>query len=43
LKSDEGMKWGKMRNAFGDLQNIGFKGVLLKVTAKKTDKPGDGV
>jgi biopolymer transport protein TolR len=44
LKSDEGMKWGKMRNAFGDLQNIGFKGVLLKVTAKKTGNPGgDGV
>ena len=44
LKSDEGMKWGKMRNAFGDLQSIGFKGVLLKVTAKKTGNPGaDGV
>ncbi len=38
LKSDVGMKWGKMRNAFFDLQDIGFKGVLLKVTERK--KPG---
>lgn len=36
LKSDEGMKWGKMRSAFAQLQDIGFKGVLLKVVAKKT-------
>ena len=35
LKSDEGMKWGKMRSTFLDLQNIGFKGVLLKVVEKK--------
>jgi biopolymer transport protein ExbD len=43
LKSDQGMKWGKMRNAFFDLQDIGFKGVLLKVTEKKTPgKPGGG-
>ena len=43
LKSDQGMKWGKMRSAFFDLQDIGFKGVLLKVTEKKTPgKPGDG-
>ena len=42
LKSDQQMKWGKMRNAFFDLQDIGFKGVLLKVTEKKTGKPGDG-
>lgn len=42
LKSDEGMKWGKMRNTFGDLQGIGFKGVLLKVTAKKPANPGGG-
>ena len=42
LKSDQLMKWGKMRNAFFDLQDIGFKGVLLKVTEKKTGKPGDG-
>jgi biopolymer transport protein TolR len=38
LKSDQGMTWGKMRAAFFDLQDIGFKGVLLKVTEKK--KPG---
>jgi len=38
LKSDQGMTWGKMRSAFFDLQDIGFKGVLLKVTEKK--KPG---
>jgi biopolymer transport protein TolR len=44
LKSDQGMKWGKMRNAFVDLQDIGFKGVLLKVVAKKTPgQAGDGV
>ena len=42
LKSDQLMKWGKMRAAFFDLQDIGFKGVLLKVTEKKTGKPGDG-
>jgi len=43
LKSDTAMKWGKMRNAFFDLQDIGFKGVLLKVTEKKTPgKAGDG-
>jgi biopolymer transport protein TolR len=41
LKSDQLMKWGKMRSAFFDLQDIGFKGVLLKVTEKKTGKPGD--
>jgi biopolymer transport protein TolR len=42
LKSDQGMKYGKMRDAFFDLQDIGFKGVLLKVTEKKTagDKAG---
>ena len=42
LKSDQLMKWGKMRAAFFDLQDIGFKGVLLKVTEKKTGKPGEG-
>jgi biopolymer transport protein TolR len=43
LKSDQSMKWGKMRAAFFDLQDIGFKGVLLKVTEKKTPgKAGDG-
>src|SRR5882724_8182139 len=43
LKSDEGMKWGRMRSTFLELQNIGFKGVLLKVVEKKTNnKPGDG-
>jgi biopolymer transport protein TolR len=43
LKSDVGMKWGKMREAFFDLQDIGFKGVLLKVTEKKTPgKAGEG-
>jgi biopolymer transport protein TolR len=43
LKSDQAMRWGKMRSAFFDLQDIGFKGVLLKVTEKKTaGKPGDG-
>jgi biopolymer transport protein TolR len=40
LKSDQTMKWGRMRSAFFDLQDIGFKGVLLKVTEKK--KPGKG-
>lgn len=42
LKSDQGMKWGKMRAVFFDLQDVGFKGVLLKVTEKKTGKPGEG-
>lgn len=43
LKSDQGMQWGKMRAAFFDLQDIGFRGVLLKVTEKKTPgKAGDG-
>ena len=42
LKSDQRMTWGKMRALFFDLQDIGFKGVLLKVTEKKTGKPGDG-
>jgi biopolymer transport protein TolR len=43
LKSDQGMRWGKMREAFFDLQDIGFKGVLLKVTEKKTPgSAGDG-
>ena len=42
LKSDQGMKWGKMRSVFFDLQDIGFKGVLLKVTEKKTGKPDEG-
>ncbi len=41
LKSDETMRWSKMRAAFLDLQDIGFKGVLLKVTEKKT-KGGGG-
>ncbi|HYQ03193.1 MAG TPA: biopolymer transporter ExbD [Polyangiaceae bacterium] len=43
LKSDQSMKWGKMRSAFADLQGIGFKGVLLKVVAKKTPGQPDGV
>src|SRR5262245_1895744 len=30
LKSDQSMKWGKMRSTFLDLQDIGFKGVLMK-------------
>jgi biopolymer transport protein TolR len=38
LKSDQAMKWGKMRSTFFDLQDIGFKGILLKVSEKK--KPG---
>jgi biopolymer transport protein ExbD len=42
LKSDETMKWGRMRAAFFDLQDIGFKGVLLKVTERKTNKPAGG-
>jgi biopolymer transport protein TolR len=42
LKSDEAMKWGRMRSAFFDLQDIGFKGVLLKVTEKKNAKRGGG-
>lgn len=41
LKSDQTMRWGKMRSLFFDLQDIGFKGVLLKVTEKKTGKPGE--
>lgn len=43
LKSDQSMKWGKMRNVFADLQGIGFKGVLLKVVAKKSPGQPDGV
>ena len=43
LKSDQSMKWGKMRSALLDLQDIGWKGVLLKVVAKKVPgQPGDG-
>ena len=44
LKSDQGMKWGKMRTTLFELQDIGFKGVLLKVVAKKgPGEAGDGV
>jgi len=42
LKSDQGMKWGKMRSAFFDLQDIGFKGVLLKVTEKNQGERRSG-
>ena len=43
LKSDQGMKWGKMRLTLAELQDIGFKGVLLKVVAKKVPgQAGDG-
>src|SRR3954469_14521044 len=43
LKSDQTMKWGKMRSTLAELQDIGFKGVLLKVVAKKIPgQPGDG-
>ncbi len=43
LKSDQSMRWGKMRAVFAELQDIGFKGVLLKVVAKKTPgQAGDG-
>jgi biopolymer transport protein TolR len=40
LKSDQTMRYGKMRDTFFNLQDIGFKGVLLKVTEKK--KAGGG-
>lgn len=40
LKSDEAMRWGKMRATFLELQDIGFKGVLLKVTEKKSKSGG---
>jgi biopolymer transport protein TolR len=43
LKSDQSMKWGKMRGLLAELQDIGFKGVLLKVVAKKTPGKPDGV
>jgi biopolymer transport protein TolR len=42
LKSDQTMLWGKMRTTMFDLQDIGFKGVLLKVTERKGAKSGDG-
>ena len=43
LKSDQGMRWGKMRTTMLELQDIGFKGVLLKVVAKKVPgQAGDG-
>lgn len=44
LKSDQTMKWGKMRSTFLDLQDIGFKGILLKVQEKKkpVEKGGEG-
>jgi biopolymer transport protein TolR len=43
LKSDQTMKWGKMRTTLAELQDIGFKGVLLKVVAKKVPgQAGDG-
>ena len=40
LKSDQTMKYGRMRDTFFNLQDIGFRGVLLKVTEKK--KAGGG-
>jgi biopolymer transport protein TolR len=40
LKSDQSMRYGKMRDIFLSLQDIGFRGVLLKVVEKK--KPGSG-
>lgn len=40
LKSDQRMTWGKIRSLFFDLQDIGFKGVLLKVEEKKGATPG---
>jgi len=43
LKSDQSMRWGKMRTTMFELQDIGFKGVLLKVVAKKVPgQAGDG-
>lgn len=42
LKSDQGMKWGKMRSTFLDLQDIGFKGVLMKVVERKSGKSKEG-
>jgi hypothetical protein len=31
LKSDERAKYGRMRETFALVQDIGFKGILLKV------------
>ena len=42
LKSDQNMKWGKMRTTFLDLQDIGFKGVLMKVVERKSSKEKEG-
>jgi biopolymer transport protein ExbD len=38
LKTDEGVRYKKVRETFAVIQDIGFKGVLLKVIEKK--KPG---
>ncbi len=42
LTSDQGMRWGRMRSAFLELQQIGFKGVRLKVIEKKPARAGGG-
>ena len=38
LKVDERLPYQRVRETFASLQNMGFKGVSLKVTEKKKDK-----
>lgn len=38
LKVDERVPYQRVRETFGNLQNMGFKGVSLKVTEKKQDE-----
>jgi biopolymer transport protein TolR len=36
LKADARLNYGRVREAFADLQDLGFKGVSLKVSERKT-------
>lgn len=40
LKSDEKAKYKKMRDTFAMAQDVGFKGILLKVVQKQTGPAG---
>jgi biopolymer transport protein TolR len=40
LKADARLEYGRVREAFADLQDIGFKGVSLKVSERKIAEAG---
>jgi biopolymer transport protein TolR len=40
LKADSRLNYGRVREAFADLQDLGFKGVSLKVSERKTAESG---